>query len=134
MSRARAAVIVAAALAVVVLGALGARPVATVGARGVTPTTTTVPAAPSTTTTTVAVPTTTTVAVPTTSTAPIAVRRGGAEAGSIAKPEREQWSVREMATTALLCVVALAAAGYAYGRIRSVPPRHPDLVHEPPEY
>ena len=125
MSRACAATLVAAALAVVVLGALGARPDPPVGARGATPTTT-VAAGPTTTSTTVAAPTTTT--------APIAVRRGGAEAGSIAKPEDEQWSVRSLMTTTAVCVIALAGAGYAYGKIRSVPPRHPDLVQEPPDY
>ena len=67
----------------------------------------------------------------TTTTAAIPIRRGGAEAGSIAKPEDEAWSVRRMVTTAAVCVAALAAAGFIYGRIRSTPPRHPDLVHEP---
>ena len=126
MPRARAAVaFLAAAAALVVLTALGARPVTTADASAATPTTTIAPGGA--TTTTVA-------AVPTTTTAPIAVRRGGAEAGSIAKPEDEQWSVRQMVTTTALGIIALAASGYAYGRIRSAPPRHPDLVHEPPEY
>ena len=68
---------------------------------------------------------------PTTDAPPTAVRRGGTASGSIAKPEDEQWSVRRMVTTVGLCVVALAAAGYAYGRIRSTPPRHPGLVRSP---
>ena len=36
-----------------------------------------------------------------------------------------------MVTTTAVCIAALAAAGFIYGRIRSAPPRHPDLVHEP---
>ena len=122
MPRARAAVILAAALTVVVLGALG-RPDAPDAGATTPPTTTTVAA----TTTTAAG------AVPTTTTAPIPVRRGGAEAGSIAKPEDEAWTVRRMITTTAVCVLALAAIGFVYGRIRSSPPRHPDLAPEPPE-
>jgi hypothetical protein len=125
MPRARAAAFLAAAAALVVLAALGTRPVPAADAGAVTPTTT---IAPDVTTTTTAA------GIPTTTTAPVAVRRGGAEAGSIAKPEDEPWSARRLVTTTALCVVALASAGYAYGRIRSAPPRHPDLVHEPPEY
>jgi hypothetical protein len=30
-------------------------------------------------------------------------------------------------------VVALAALGYAYGKLRSAPPRHPDLARRPPD-
>ena len=53
--------------------------------------------------------------------------------GSVAKPEHETWSPRRIAVTTLLAVIALAAAGYAYGKLRSAPPRHPDLVRRPPD-
>jgi hypothetical protein len=33
-------------------------------------------------------------------------------------------------TTALV-IIALAAAGYVYGKVRSAPPRHPDLARQP---
>ena len=128
MSRARAVVVISAAMAAVVLGVLGERPAPRADAT-VAPTTTIAPAAASTTIDPAA--TTTTAAVTTTTTAAIPIRRGGAEAGSIAKPEDEAWSVRRMVTTAAVCIAALAAAGFIYGRIRSAPPRHPDLVHEP---
>jgi hypothetical protein len=76
-------------------------------------------------------------AVPTTAvpvvTAPPAGTRGGAVDGSVAKPRRESWSPRRIATMTALVVVALAAAGYAYGKLRSAPPRHPDLVRRPPD-
>ena len=127
-SRARAVVVIAAAMAAVALGMLGERPAPRADA--VAPTTT---IAPTVTTTTIAPAATTTTAgaVTTTTTAAIPIRRGGAEAGSIAKPEDEAWSVRQMVTTTAVCIAALAAAGFIYGRIRSAPPRHPDLVHEP---
>ena len=59
---------------------------------------------------------------------PPAGTRGGATQGSVAKPVRDPWSPRRIATMTALAVVALAAAGYAYGKLRSAPPRHPDLV------
>lgn len=59
--------------------------------------------------------------------------RGGAVDGSVAKPRPETWSPRRIATMTGLAVVALAAAGYAYGKLRSAPPRHPDLVRRPPD-
>ena len=118
MSRARAVVVIAAAMAAVALGMLGERPRADAT---VAPTTTIAPAAVSTTidpaaTTTIdpAATTTTTTAVTTTTTAAIPIRRGGAESGSIAKPEDEAWSVRRMVTTTAVCIAALAAAGFIY--------------------
>jgi hypothetical protein len=58
--------------------------------------------------------------------------RGDATDGSVAKPQGETWSARRIATMTGLAVVALAAAGYAYGKLRSAPPRHPDLAPRPP--
>jgi len=128
MPRARAAVILATGLSIAVLGSIsegagaeasGAAPPTSVATAppGTTPPSSVVAASPGSTPTTVATIT--------------AVRRGGAAAGSVAKPEDEQWSVRRMITTTALCVLALAVAGYGYGRIRSTPPRHPDLVRSP---
>ena len=130
MSRARAVVVIAAAMAAVVLGMLGERPAPRADAT-VAPTTTIAPAAASTTIDPAATTTTASAVTTTTTTAAIPIRRGGAEAGSIAKPEDEAWSVRRMVTTTAVCIAALAAAGFIYGRVRSAPPRHPDLVHEP---
>ena len=60
------------------------------------------------------------------------VPRGGAAAGSVAKPEpAEGWSIQRLVTLTALGIVALAAVGYAVGRIRSTPPVHPDLVRHP---
>ena len=53
---------------------------------------------------------------------------GGADAGSVVKPRDEQWSAERIAITTGLVVIALAAIGYVFGKIRSVPPKHPDLV------
>ena len=44
----------------------------------------------------------------------------------------ETWSPRRIATMTALAVVALAAIGYAYGKLRSAPPRHPDLARRAP--
>jgi hypothetical protein len=66
--------------------------------------------------------------VPTTVPLP-AGSRGGADAGSVVKPKHETWSVQRIVITTALSVIALAAIGYVYGRLRSVPPRHPDLAH-----
>ena len=130
MPRVRAAVILATGLSIAALGSMahdaGAEPL------GATPPTSV--AAPPTTPPPSVVPTTVPAdpAVPATTVATItAVRRGGAAAGSIAKPEDEQWSLRRMVTTTGLCVLALAVLGYGYGRVRSTPPRHPDLVRSP---
>ena len=128
MPRARAAVILATGLSIAVLGSIsdgvGAEPLAATPptAVGAAPPETTPPSIAA---TTVPVDPATTVATVT------AVRRGGAAAGSVAKPEDEQWNVRRMVTTTALCVLALSVAGYGYGRIRSTPPRHPDLVRSP---
>ena len=129
MPRARAAVILATALSIVVLGSIsdgaGAEPL------GATPPTSIAAATPGTTPPS-SVPPSTAPGGPTTTVATVsAVRRGGTAAGSVAKPEDEQWSVRRMVTTTALCVLALAVVGYGYGRIRSTPPRHPDLVRTP---
>ena len=64
---------------------------------------------------------------------PPAGTRGGAADGSVAKPRSETWSPRRIATMTALAVIALAAAGYAYGKLRSAPPRHPDLAPRPPD-
>ena len=73
-------------------------------------------------------------AAPTTAAvAPPAGTRGGAVDGSVAKPQSETWSPRRIATMTALVVIALAATGYAYGKLRSAPPRHPDLAPRPPD-
>ncbi len=121
----RAALILTAGLALAVPGVAAASGGSATG----TPTTT-VPAAvdaavPATTTTVAGAAVTTTVPATT-------VPRGGAASGSVAKPEpAEGWSVQRLATLTLLGIVALAAAGYAFGRIRSTPPVHPDLARHP---
>ncbi len=66
-------------------------------------------------------------------TPPPAGSRGGATEGSVVKPSDETWSPRRIATMTALAIVALAAAGYAYGKLRSAPPRHPDLTRRPPD-
>jgi hypothetical protein len=66
-------------------------------------------------------------------TPPPAGSRGGATEGSVVKPSDETWSPRRIATMTALAIVALAAAGYAYGKMRSAPPRHPDLAPRPPD-
>ncbi len=75
---------------------------------------------------------TTVVTVPTTA-AGIAATRGGASAGSIAKPGVGGWSVQQMVTTTAIGVAGLAVIGFVYGRVRSSPPRHPDLAHRLPD-
>jgi len=72
-------------------------------------------------------------APPTTVALPAAGSRGGATEGSVAKPTHETWTPRRIATVTGLAVVALAALGYAYGKLRSAPPRHPDLARRPPD-
>ena len=57
----------------------------------------------------------------------------GPTEGSVAKPTSETWTPRRIATITGLAVVALAALGYAYGKLRSAPPRHPDLARRPPD-
>ena len=60
--------------------------------------------------------------------APPAGSRGGADAGSVVKPKHETWTVERIVVTTGLVVVGLAAIGYVYGRLRSMPPKHPDLI------
>ena len=123
MSRAPRAVILTVGIGLATLG--GATTVAA------TPPTTP-PASPPATPTTVTPAKATT---PATTAAPVppAGTRGGATDGSVAKPRRETWSPRRIATMTALAVIALAAAGYAYGKLRSAPPRHPDLARRPPD-
>jgi hypothetical protein len=119
MPRARAAAVLVAGLILVVAAALlggGDQPV---GAGAVAPTTTlaTAPISPTVVATTVAAPVST-------------VPRGGAASADLVKPEDEEWSLRRVLTATGLTVIALAAIGFVYGRIRSTPPRHPDLARE----
>jgi hypothetical protein len=51
--------------------------------------------------------------------------RGGATAGTTAKPADEEWSIRRIATTVGSFVLGLALLGFVYGRIRSTTPRRP---------
>jgi hypothetical protein len=70
-------------------------------------------------------------ATATPTTAPVAGSRGGADEGSAVKPSHETWDVRRIVITTALAVIALAAVGYVYGKIRSTPPKHPDLGRQP---
>jgi hypothetical protein len=54
--------------------------------------------------------------------------RGGAMAGTTAKPGDEEWSIRRIATTVGSVVLGLALLGFVYGRIRSAAPRRPPLA------
>ena len=54
--------------------------------------------------------------------------RGGATAGTTAKPGDEEWSIRRIATTVGSFVLGLALLGFVYGRIRSAAPRRPPLA------
>jgi hypothetical protein len=51
--------------------------------------------------------------------------RGGATAGTTAKPADEGWPFRQIGTTVGLIVIGLALLGFVYGRIRSTSPRPP---------
>src|SRR5262245_26407027 len=51
--------------------------------------------------------------------------RGGATAGTTAKPADEEWPIRRIATTVGSFVLGLALLGFVYGRIRSTSPRRP---------
>jgi hypothetical protein len=118
---------VAAALFAVIALTVLAGDVAAAGATPPTPPAApTTPGVPATTLPGAAVPTSTVAAV-----VPPAGTRGGSAEGGVAKPTQETWSPRRIATTTLLVVIALAAAGYVYGKARSAPPRHPDLVRQP---
>jgi hypothetical protein len=119
-------VILATGLTIAVLGSLddhaGAEPLGAAPPTTVAPTPTSTPGVVAT-----SVPTS-----PTTTVATITgVRRGGAAAGSVAKPADEPWDIRQMIVTTALGVIALSVVGYGYGRVRSTPPRHPDLVRTP---
>jgi hypothetical protein len=87
-----------------------------------------VPAAPTTVPATTAAPTTSapgpTIPGPVV-TAPL---RGGAPAGSTAKPSDEEWTLRQVLTTVGIIVGSLAVVGFVYGRIRSMTPRGPGLA------
>jgi heme A synthase len=116
MLRARLGILVAGIVVVLAAGAASAG-----GAAGpaepVAPTTvapTTVPA------TTAATTTTTPAIVGPVLTAP---PRGGAPAGTTAKPADEEWTLRQVGTTVGIIVAALALIGFVYGRIRSTTPR-----------
>jgi hypothetical protein len=121
MSRVRAALILHAGIGVTALGSLlGA---AHADAQTVPPTPAPV-VAPATTAPGAAV-------TPPPTTVPPAGSRGGADEGSVVKPKHEAWSTRRIITTTVLVIIALAAIGYVYGKVRSAPPRHPDLERQP---
>jgi len=65
------------------------------------------------------------------STAPPAGSRGVADEGSVVKPHGQTWDVERIVITTALVVIALAAFGYVYGKVRSAPPKHPDVDREP---
>jgi hypothetical protein len=124
MSRARAALILHAGIGVAALGTLlGA---SAVDAQTVPPPTAAPVVVPAT-----AVPGAAVTAAPVATTVPPAGSRGGADEGSVVKPAHETWSVRRIVTTTALAVIALAAIGYVYGKLRSTPPKHPDLTRQP---
>jgi hypothetical protein len=121
-----------------ILGAgIGGTALGTLLGAGVADATTPSPTPPPASAVLVAVPPATTVpasiAVPTTApaTIPPAGSRGGVDEGSVVKPSHETWTVERILVTTALGIVALAAIGYVYGKLRSVPPKHPDLAHRP---
>ncbi len=119
MSRVRAALLlVVGTLAIAVGSLLGAG-----SATATTPPTSAPVAPPSSVVGAVVVPTTAPVTV-----APPAGSRGGVDAGSVVKPKHETWTVERIVVTTALVVIALAAIGYVYGRLRSLHPKHPDLA------
>jgi hypothetical protein len=126
MSRARAALIVHAGVGVTAIGSLLGAAVA--DAQTVPPPTAPL-VAPATTVPGAVVTPPPAAAVATT--LPPAGSRGGTNEGSVVKPTHETWSVRRIVTTTALAVIALAAMGYVYGKVRSTPPRHPDLTGQP---
>jgi hypothetical protein len=63
-------------------------------------------------------------AAPTPSTVP----RAASGFVDLHKPEGDTWELRQVLTVLGLGIIALAALGYAYGRIRSIGPRHPGLA------
>jgi hypothetical protein len=125
MSRVRAALTLSAGVAVTAIGTL-------LGA-GVAGATTAPPTPPPATAVAVAVPPATTVpgasaATTAPGTLPPAGSRGGTAEGAVVKPTHETWSAERILVTTALAVTALAAIGYVYGKLRSVPPKHPDLA------
>jgi hypothetical protein len=81
------------------------------------------------------VPATTTPATTTSTTTPLIVGpvvtappRGGAPAGTTAKPADDEWTLRQVGTTVGIIVAALAVMGFFYGRIRSTTPRRTTLA------
>jgi hypothetical protein len=54
--------------------------------------------------------------------------RGGATAGTTAKPAADEWSIRRIVTTVGSFVLGLALLGFVYGRIRSASPPRPPLA------
>jgi hypothetical protein len=54
--------------------------------------------------------------------------RGGATAGTTAKPADDEWPIRQIVTTVGAFVLGLALLGFVYGRIRSTSPRRPPLA------
>jgi hypothetical protein len=54
--------------------------------------------------------------------------RGGAPAGTTAKPADDEWTLRQVLTTVGIIVGSLAVIGFVYGRIRSMTPRRPGLA------
>jgi hypothetical protein len=117
MLRARVGILIAGVAVLVVLGAASFGRVSSA-----------IPAAPTTVPPTTAAPTTTapgpTIPGPVV-TAPL---RGGAPAGSTAKPSDEEWTLRQVLTTVGVIVGSLAVLGFVYGRIRSMTPRSPGLA------
>jgi len=57
-----------------------------------------------------------------------APQRGGAPAGSTAKPVDDEWTLRQVLTTVGIIVGSLVVIGFIYGRIRSMTPRRPQLA------
>jgi hypothetical protein len=119
MSRAVRALVLSLGIGAGTLGAIGAMASAT---------------APSPPPTTTGTPATADTAAPPTTVVPPPGARGNALQGATAKPRHETWTARRLATITALAIVVLASSGYAYGRMRSVPPRHPDLERSPDDY
>jgi hypothetical protein len=124
MSRARAALIVHAGIGVTALGTLLGAPAA--DARTVPPAAAPIAVAATTVPGAAARPP----AADPATTVPPAGSRGGASEGSVVKPTHEAWGVRRIVTTTVLAIIALAAIGYVYGKLRSAPPKHPDLTRQ----
>jgi hypothetical protein len=81
------------------------------------------------------VPATTTPETTTATTSPLIVGpvltappRGGAPAGTTAKPADEEWTLRQVLTTVGIIVAALVVIGFVYGRILSTTPRRTETA------